>query len=44
MAIVLNHTIVPARDKKAAGGTKTQRGQKEGEQDLLAQFLLDNLQ
>ncbi len=34
----------PPGDKKAAGGTKTQQGEKEGEQDLLAQFLLDNLQ
>lgn len=31
-------------DEKAAGGTKKQQGEKEGEEDLLAQFLLDNLQ
>jgi hypothetical protein len=31
-------------DKKAAGGEKHRQGEKEGEQDLLAQFLLDNLQ
>src|SRR6267143_82358 len=30
-----------ATDKKAAGGAKTRQGKKEGEQDLLAQFLLD---
>ena len=33
-----------AGDKKAAGGAKKQPGEKEGEEDLLAQFLLDNLQ
>jgi hypothetical protein len=30
--------------EKAAGGTKKQPKEKEGEEDLLAQFLLDNLQ
>jgi len=35
--------VEPPGDKKAAGAAKTKQGQKEGEQDLLAQFLLDNL-
>jgi len=30
--------------EKAAGGGKEQQKKKEGEEDLLAQFLLDNLQ
>jgi len=34
----------PPGDKKAAGAAKPRQGEKEGEQDLLAQFLLDNLQ
>jgi len=34
----------PAGDKKAAGAEKHRQDEKDGEQDLLAQFLLDNLQ
>ena len=33
-----------AAEKKAAGAEKQRQSEKEGEQDLLAQFLLDNLQ
>ena len=33
----------PPGDKKATGGETHRQGEKEGEQDLLAQFLLDNL-
>jgi hypothetical protein len=33
-----------AADKKAAGAEKHRQAEKDGEQDLLAQFLLDNLQ
>lgn len=35
--------VAPPGDKKAAAAAKTKKGEKEGEQDLLAQFLLDNL-
>jgi len=31
-------------DKKAAGAEKRRQAERDGEQDLLAQFLLDNLQ